>query len=101
MKRYCVNEELISLGLGTMAEPRGFIDTVSSVNFIKQMARQERIAQVKGRGIWHGTDHVSTWNKMNQWVNSKVGRSNEAHILKDSSLPISAVVREMSNEHRH
>lgn len=84
-----------------MVEPRGIIDTVTSVQFLKQLSRQENIAQVKGRGVWHGTDHVSAWNRMNQWVNSKVGRSTKDHITRETSLPISDVAKDMSKEHRH
>lgn len=101
MKRYCVNEELISLGLATMVEPRGFADKAASVKFLQQLAGQERTAQIKGRGIWRGTDHVSSWNRINHWVNSKVGRSTESHTMEDNSLPISTVAKEMSSEQKH
>ena len=96
-----MNEELISLGMATLIEPRGFIDTAASINFLQQLARQERRAQIKGRGVWRGTDHVSSWNKVGHWVNSKVGRSSNTDMLKEASLPISAVAKEMSSEHRH
>ena len=96
-----MNEELISLGMATLIEPRGFIDTSASINFLQLLARQERIAQVKGRGVWHGTDHVSSWNRVSHWVNSKVGRSSDTDISKEAPLPISVVAKEMSSEHRH
>lgn len=90
-----MNEELVSLGLGTMVEPRGFIHKTTTVKFLQQLARQEKIAQVKGRGVWYGTDHVSSWNKMSQWVTGKVWKSSKD---KDTSLPISAVAKNMSQD---
>ena len=83
-----------------MVEPRGLIDTVAFIKFIQYLARQERNAQLKGRGIWHGTDHVSSWNRISHWVNDKLGRSSD-HSLQDNSVPISAVAREMSSEQKH
>lgn len=96
-----MNKELVSLGLGTMIEPRGFTDTTASVNFLQQLARQERIAQEKGRGIWEGTDHVTSWNRMSQWVASKIGGSNEVDITRNSSIPISTLANDLSSKHRH
>jgi len=90
-----VNEELVSLGLGTMVEPRGFIHKAALIKFLQQLARQERTAQLKGRGIWYGTDHVSSWNKMSQWVTGKAWKSSREHISRDTSLP-SAEVKNMS-----
>lgn len=83
-----------------MVEPRGFIDTSSAVKFLQQLAGQEKSAQLKGRGIWYGTDHMSSWNRAVQWMNTKVGRSTEDQNLMDTSLPISTVAKDMSNTHR-
>ena len=84
-----------------MVEPRGFVDITTSTKFLQQLARQERNAQLKGRGIWHETDYVSSWNRINQWVNDKLGRSSDGHVFKNNSVPISTVAKEMSSKYRH
>lgn len=98
-KKYCVNEELVSTGLGTVVEIKGYHNHTASVKFIQQLIRQEKTAQRKGKGVWQGTDLESSWSRLCSWINRLLGRSNKDNYLS-TSLPISGVAEDMSSHKR-
>jgi len=98
-KKYCVNEELVSSGLGTVVELKGFHNHTANVKFMQRLIRQEKIAQHKGKGVWQGTDLESSWTKMHHRVNRLLGRLNK-NDYRSSSLPISGVAEDISSSHK-
>ena len=94
-----MNEELVSAGLGTVEELKGFHNHTASVKFIQQLIRQEKTAQRKGKGVWQGTDHESSWNRLRHQINRLLGRSNK-NDYHSTSLPISGVAEDFSS-HKH
>lgn len=67
MRKRCVNEELLSLGLGSVEKVTGFVGHTAHAKFVSRLAKSEKIAKGKGRGMWEGTEHVTMLNRIRNY----------------------------------
>ncbi len=58
-----VNEALVSRGLGSVEEVRGFKSSEGHAKFMEAMGRREREARGRGWGVWEGHRDVALWRK--------------------------------------
>ena len=63
-RRWCVNEQLLAKGLGSLDEVRGFKDSKDYTNFIHRLGQRETTAKRTGAGMWKGSEYVSWWRRL-------------------------------------
>lgn len=67
-KKICVNNELLKLGVGSVEEVQGVSSNKEYARLTSTLLRSEQIAQKKGVGVWQGTDYVSMWNRLKNYL---------------------------------
>ena len=63
-----MNQELLASGVACVGEVTGVIGNAEYANFMAQLIQSESMAKARGRGVWHGTEHVTTWNRFKNTV---------------------------------
>ena len=63
-KKSCINEELLASGIGSVSEVTGVGWGVDYAQLMSGLVRSEQAAKTRGEGMWHGTEHVTTWNRL-------------------------------------
>ena len=63
-RKWCVNEQLLAKGLGSLDEVRGFKNSKEYTNFIHRLGQREMTAKRTGAGMWKGSEYVSWWRRL-------------------------------------
>ena len=74
LRKSCINEELLAAGLGSLCEVSRIDESADYADFVSRLARSEKMAKARGEGVWHGTEHVSIWNRMKHQLKRIVKR---------------------------
>lgn len=64
----CVNEEMLAAGVGSVGEVTGVTENAAASKFMSGLVQSERVAKTRGKGVWQGSEHVSTWNRMTNYL---------------------------------
>lgn len=67
-QKMCINEELLTSGIGSVREVTGVSENADYGQFMSILVASEQVAKSRGEGIWRGTEHVTTWNKLKNIV---------------------------------
>ena len=62
-----MNEELLTSGVGSLGDVTGFKNNADYAQFVSRLIQSEKEAKEKGSGIWHGTEHVTMWNRLKNY----------------------------------
>ena len=62
-----MNEELLALGLGDLGEVSGVTNKTDYARYVSRLVQSQQWAKRRGRGVWTGTEHVTTWNKLKNY----------------------------------
>ena len=62
--KYSVNEALVTAGLATVTDTKGFHSNKQYASFMTSLTRRELQAQRKGVGMWAGSDYESWTRKV-------------------------------------
>ena len=63
-RKWCVNEQLLAKGLGSLDEVKGFKNDKDYTNFIHRLGQRETAAKRMGTGMWEGSEYVSWWRRL-------------------------------------
>ena len=63
-RKWCVNEQLLAKGFGSLDEVTGFKNEKGYTNFIHRLGRREMTAKRTGAGMWEGSEYVSWWRRL-------------------------------------
>ena len=62
-----MNKDLVLSGVGCVEEVTGFTRSADLHKFVAGLVHSENIAKAKGQGVWEGTEHTTTWNKLKKY----------------------------------
>ncbi len=66
-RKACVNEDLLASGIGSVAEVNGFTSNADRADFLSGLIKSEKAAKSRGKGVWKGTEHVTTLNRIRNY----------------------------------
>lgn len=69
--KMCVNKELLELGVASFEEVRGVGSNADYVKLTNALLESERRAKQKGKGMWRGTEYVTLWNRLKNYLSRK------------------------------
>lgn len=66
-RKFSVNEDLLREGVGAVDVVTGLAKSGDYAKIVSGLTRSERIAKARGEGVWQGTEHVTTWNRVKNY----------------------------------
>lgn len=63
-RKWCVNEQLLAKGFGSLDEVTGFKNSKDYTKFIHRLGQVEMTAKRGGAGMWKGSEYVSWWRRV-------------------------------------
>lgn len=66
-RKFSVNEHLLREGVGAFDEVTGVAKRADYTKIVSGLTRTERVAKTRGKGVWQGTEHVTTWNRLKNY----------------------------------